>query len=113
MAASSAGQHNIGLSALLRLPIPIAPVAEMRAALGLFSEQSAACEAYDSAIALALKMAFAQRQNILSAAFSGQLLPQDPNDEPASVLLERIRTQRPSSATAAKRKPGRPAKVAA
>ena len=28
------------------------------------------------------------------AAFRGELVPQDPNDEPASVLLERIRTQR-------------------
>ena len=36
----------------------------------------------------------AQRKNILKAAFSGQLVPQDPNDEPASVLLERIRAER-------------------
>jgi len=39
-------------------------------------------------------LAAAQRQNILSAAFSGQLVPQDPNDEPAIVLLERIRAER-------------------
>ena len=33
-------------------------------------------------------------QAILSKAFRGELVPQDPNDEPASVLLERIRAGR-------------------
>ena len=34
------------------------------------------------------------RQSILRQAFTGQLVPQDPNDEPASVLLERIKVER-------------------
>ncbi|MAT64229.1 MAG: hypothetical protein CMN57_01120 [Gammaproteobacteria bacterium] len=34
------------------------------------------------------------RQSILRKAFTGQLVPQDPNDEPASVLLERIRAEK-------------------
>jgi hypothetical protein len=45
-------------------------------------------------IAYGLKQSTAQRPNILRAAFAGQLVPQDPNEEPASVLLERIRTER-------------------
>ena len=34
------------------------------------------------------------RQSILKQAFSGKLVPQDPNDEPASVLLEKIRDEK-------------------
>ncbi len=44
---------------------------------------------------------------ILAKAFRGELVPQDSNDEPASVLLERIRAQR---AAAAKPRRGRRAK---
>jgi type I restriction enzyme, S subunit len=41
-----------------------------------------------------LKRAERLRQSILKQAFAGRLVPQDPEDEPAGVLLERIRTQR-------------------
>lgn len=54
-------------------------------------------EKQEKAIHYSLKQSAAQRKNILKAAFSGQLVPQDPNDEPASVLLERIRAERKAS----------------
>ncbi len=47
-------------------------------------------------------------QSILAKAFRGELVPQDPNDEPASVLLERIKAQR---AAAPKVRRGRKASV--
>lgn len=47
-------------------------------------------------------------QSILAKAFRGELVPQDPNDEPASVLLERIQAQR---AAEPKAKRGRKASV--
>ncbi len=42
-------------------------------------------------------------RSILAKAFRGELVPQDPSDEPASVLLERIRAER-SAAPVAKKK---------
>ncbi|WP_102797666.1 restriction endonuclease subunit S [Bowmanella denitrificans] len=47
----------------------------------------------------------AQRKNILKDAFAGKLVPQDPNDEPASVLLEKIQAERAERAKLAKSKP--------
>ena len=48
------------------------------------------------------------RRSLLAEAFAGRLVPQDPDDEPASVLLDRIRTER-----AAQPKPRRTRKAAA
>jgi type I restriction enzyme S subunit len=56
----------------------------------------------------ATKRATALRRSMLSAAFSGRLVPQDPEDEPTSVLLRRIRAER-AAARPAKR--SRKAKV--
>ena len=57
-----------------------------------------------------LKNAQALRQAILRYAFTGQLVPQDPNDEPASKLLERIAAEREArarEAAAAKESPNK------
>ena len=45
-------------------------------------------------ITVELKRAEQLRQSMLKKAFSGKLVPQNPNDEPASVLLEGIKTQK-------------------
>ena len=44
----------------------------------------------------------ALREKILDLAIRGKLVPQDPNDEPASVLLERIRAQKQQMVTESK-----------
>ena len=64
------------------------------------------------AVQVSLQQSTAQRQNILRAAFSGQLVPQDPHDEPASALLERIRAER-AARDAVKKPRGRKAQEAA
>ena len=51
-------------------------------------------EKIENTIDSELQKSEALRQSILKKAFSGQLIPQDPADEPASVLLERIRAEK-------------------
>jgi type I restriction enzyme, S subunit len=60
----------------------------------LISEKLSVIENVDETLTTALEQAEALRQSILKQAFSGQLVPQDPNDEPASVLLERIQAEK-------------------
>jgi type I restriction enzyme S subunit len=51
------------------------------------------------------------RQSILKRAFEGKLVPQDPNDEPASVLLDRLHAERAQNAEkAASAKAKRPSR---
>ena len=59
-------------------------------------------------IAAALKRSEALRQSILKKAFTGQLVPQDPADESAAILLQRIRSERETqSSTKPAKKAGR------
>ena len=43
-----------------------------------------------------LRLAATLRKSVLTEAFAGRLVPQDPDDEPASILLERIGASRPA-----------------
>ncbi|MDO9240110.1 MAG: type I restriction endonuclease subunit S, partial [Methylicorpusculum sp.] len=90
---------SINMSMLRTFPVPVAPVDEQIQILSLLEEQIDVLNDQEKSVALGLSLSTAQRKNILKAAFSGQLVPQDPNDEPASVLLERIRAERAAKQT--------------
>jgi type I restriction enzyme S subunit len=109
---TTAGQTGISGEDLKRTPIPLPPVAEQKIALAVLEERLQAIRELELPTELGLKQSTAQRQNILKAAFSGQLVPQDPSDEPASELLERIRAER-AAQQAIKKPRGRKAKEAA
>ena len=52
------------------------------------------CDKLEESIAQSLLQAEALRQSILKKAFEGKLVPQEPDDEPASVLLQWIKAER-------------------
>ena len=112
-ARTSAGIYKISQPDIASAPVPLPSLAEQDAALALWDEHLERIAAMEHSMLAARRMATAQRQNILRAAFSGQLVPQDPNDEPASALLERIRTQRSAAPAKQSTRRGRAAKMRA
>jgi type I restriction enzyme S subunit len=109
--SSGNNQPALNKSIVERICLPVAPLDEMKEIVRLIDGELNRIFEQETAVELALKQSTAQRQNILRAAFSGQLVPQDPNDEPASALLDRIRAER--AAREPQKKPrGRQAKEA-
>ena len=92
--ASGGVQPNLNLQIVKAIALPLPPYAEQTEVTQLLDGQFDQISEQQIAVGLGLKQSTAQRQNILRAAFAGQLVPQDPNDEAASVLLERIRAER-------------------
>ena len=93
-AATTAGQYNLSVRTLDRLPVPLAPLTEQRRIVEEVERRLSVVLALEAAVQANLRRAERLRQSILKRAFEGRLVPQDPNDEPASALLERIRAQR-------------------
>nr|WP_282611480.1 restriction endonuclease subunit S [Vibrio crassostreae] len=107
----TAGQANVNGTKLGHLAIPLPPSAEQKALIDEISNEFDSVDRQVEATALGLKQSEAQRKNILKSAFSGQLVPQDPNDEPASVLLDKIKIEREALAKMPKtRTPRKPKK---
>lgn len=104
VAKSSSGVNNINTGEIQSLGVSICCVAEQQEIVRLLDEQFTVIEQNEREIHAALKRSAALRQSILKKAFTGQLVPQDPTDEPASALLERIREERDASASAPKKK---------
>jgi len=73
--------------------IPLPPIEEQKKIIEECSRLFSITDEIDFIIESELKRSQSLRQSILKRAFEGKLVPQDPADEPASVLLERIKKQ--------------------
>ena len=99
-----AGQVGIALThfntrSVAALPVAVPPLPEQHRIVAEVERRLSVIDELDAVVDANLKRAERLRQAILKRAFEGKLVPQDPNDEPASVLLERIRAGRAAKPT--------------
>jgi type I restriction enzyme S subunit len=87
--AGTASPH-LNIADIRTLGIPLPPQNEQSEIVLKVDQMLSIVEAIEDVIEDNLKRAERLRQSILKEAFAGRLVPQDPSDEPASVLLERI-----------------------
>lgn len=99
-------QKGINLADVRRLPIALPSRTTQREIVRRVEQLFAYADQLEAKVTAAQQRIDALTQSLLAKAFRGELVPQDPSDEPASALLERIRAQR---AAAPKPKRGRKA----
>jgi type I restriction enzyme S subunit len=92
-----ATRPRINTTQLKSCQIPLAPLNEQQAIVAEIESRLSVCDKIEETIEQSLKQSESLRQSILKKAFEGKLVPQDPNDEPASVLLARIKDERESN----------------
>jgi type I restriction enzyme S subunit len=88
------GQANVNGSKLTAMPIPFLQLEEQHQIVSEIERRFSVADQVEKTVDNALKQAQRLRQSILKRAFEGKLVPQDPNDEPAEKLLERIKAEK-------------------
>jgi type I restriction enzyme S subunit len=93
-AATTAGQYNLNLAALRSLEVPLPPIDRQRSIVQEVEHRLASAGAVEAEVSRGLRRSSTLRKAILARAFRGELVAQDPDDEPASVMLRRIAGER-------------------
>ena len=83
-------QSNINGNKLSNYPFPYCSIEEQGEIVSTLEKTLSFVDETEAVIILEFQKSYALRQSILKKAFSGQLVAQNPHDEPASVLLARI-----------------------
>lgn len=104
VASSTSGLHTLSTGKLRGLPVALPPLDEQTRIVTEVERQMSFIKACERPIGAGLQQSAALRRSVLKAAFEGRLVPQDPADEPAPVLLARMRAERAAAPKAKSRR---------
>jgi len=94
-ASGATAQPHLYIKDTMRMLVPLPPKNEILRIAAELSRRFSVTDEVQIQLETDQKRAERLRQSVLKRAFEGKLVPQSPKDEPASILLERIRTERP------------------
>jgi type I restriction enzyme S subunit len=87
-------QPNANAQVLGSVTFPLAPISEQQQIVSRIEDLLARADNIEAAVEATQHRADTLEQSILARAFLGKLVPQDPNDEPASAFIQRILNER-------------------
>ncbi|NRB10655.1 MAG: restriction endonuclease subunit S [Rickettsiaceae bacterium] len=85
---------GINLNNLRSIPVPFLSITEQQKIVAEIESRFSVIDKIEQEIETNLQKLEVLRQSILKKAFSGKLVKQDPTDEPASILLDRIKSEK-------------------
>lgn len=97
-------QSNINAQKLAAFSVPLPPLTEQQEIVRRVEALFALADQIEARYTKAKASVDKLTQSILAKAFRGELVPQDPNDEPANMLLARIRAEKASHVVSGKKK---------
>ncbi len=103
------GNQDLGLTRMVNITLPLAPLAEQQELVRKVDAVLEGIPRLNGGVHAATSLVDSLDQSILAKAFRGELVPQDPNDEPAEALLARLRDQATTSGAPARPARGRKA----
>jgi len=103
----TAGQDGVNKDHLIKYPVFAPPIEEQTEIVRRVETLFAFADRLEARLAQAQTAATRLTPALLAKAFRGELVPQDPNDEPAAELLRRLQAQRATGAPASKTGAGR------
>lgn len=108
VASTTSGLFTLSVSKVNNLPIPVPPLEEQKEIVRQVEKLFALADKLEDHYKRAKEHVDKLSQSVLAKAFRGELVPQDPNDEPAEKLLERIMAEKEKMEAALKKNKRKP-----